>query len=77
MAFSVDRVFAGIRRVIKDPSATLNSAAIKFLHENGVINSWERKFYLDNWRKRILTDAQQTKILEINAKVLKRITRGN
>ena len=47
-------IFDAIRRVTKDITHALNADAILHVHERGWINDWEKKFYLDTWRKRVL-----------------------
>lgn len=69
-----DKIFAAIGRIAKDETRALNAEAIVHAHERGWINDWERKFYLDTWRKRSLSSKQEAKRLQINRLVLRNCT---
>lgn len=71
-----DLIFQAVKRIQDDIDRAINAETIDHAHEKGWINDWERKFYLDTWRKRKLSGSQQTKRRQINNKVLARIVRA-
>jgi hypothetical protein len=71
-----DLIFQAVKRIQEDIDRAINAETIDHAHEKGWINDWERKFYMDTWRKRKLSGAQQTKRRQINTKVLARIVRA-
>ena len=68
-----DKIFQAIHRISEDDDKALNAEAIDHARKKGWINDWEKKFYIDTWRKRKLTRKQHVKRLEINKKVLGRV----
>ena len=71
-----DLIFQAVKRIQDDIDRAINAETIDHAHEKGWINDWERKFYLDTWRKRKLSGSQQTKRRQINNKILARIVRA-
>ncbi len=70
-----DLIFQAVKRIQDDIDRAINAETIDHAHSKGWINDWERKFYLDTWRKRKLSGAQKTKRCQINSKVLGNIIR--
>ena len=71
-----DLIFQAVKRIQEDIDRAINAETIDHAHDKGWINDWERKFYMDTWRKRKLSGSQQTKRRQINNKVLARIVRA-
>lgn len=65
-----DKIFSAVRRVANDVTHSLNAEAIDHAHRRGWINDWERQFYFDTMRKRVLSDKQMSKRVQINELVL-------
>jgi len=59
----------------KDTAKSLNAETIQLAFNLGWINKWENDFYLDIMRKRVLTERQRAKKLQVNEKVLRRVRR--
>lgn len=76
MGMPSDIVFQAVRRVTQDLSKALNAEAFKHAHERGWINDWERVFYFDTMRKRVLSGKQAQKRQQINDKVTRQINRN-
>lgn len=70
-----DKLFQAIKRIRKDLESSLNADAIQHALERGWINQWERDFYLDVMRKRILSPKQTAVKVRINEKVLRNMHR--
>ena len=71
-----DLIFQAVKRIESDVERAINAETIDHAHEKGWINDWERRFYMDTWRKRKLSGAQHTKRVQINQKVLANIVRA-
>jgi hypothetical protein len=71
-----DRIFQAIRRVAENPVRALNAETIQHAHQRGWITDWERNFYLDTVRKRVLTEKQAAKRLAINNRILRATRRS-
>ncbi|OIR17465.1 hypothetical protein GALL_24920 [mine drainage metagenome] len=71
-----DLIFQAVKRIESDVERALNAETIHHAHEKGWINDWERKFYMNTWRKRKLSGAQHAKRVQINQKVLDNIVRA-
>lgn len=69
-------IFQAVRRIQQDIERAINPETIDHAHQKGWINVWERKFYMDTWRKRKLSGAQHNKRVQINQKVLSNIVRA-
>lgn len=65
-----DLIFAGVKRIRKNPDKSLNTDAIAFFHERGLLNAWEYGFCQSTMRLRGLSPAQLAKRRDINQKVL-------
>ncbi|UGY04765.1 hypothetical protein [Bradyrhizobium quebecense] len=70
-----DLIFAGIKRIRKDISKSLNADSIVFFHERGIITPWEYGFLQDTKLKRVLTVRQTETRENINRKVLATVSR--
>jgi len=67
-------IFQAIKRVRKDVKKSLNEETLVHYFEKGIINEWEKKFYLGAMNKRLLTDKQWNKKVEINTKIIRKIS---
>lgn len=66
-----DLILQGVKRA--QDGGALNKSTIEHAYNSGWINDWERRFYLDTWRKSNLSEKQQIKRDDINHKVLSRM----
>ena len=71
-----DLIFQAVKRIEDDIDRAINYETISHAHEKGWINDWERKFYINTWRKRKLSESQHTTRVRINRKVLANIVRA-
>lgn len=71
-----DLVFQAVRRVSKDVTKALNAEAIAHAHMRGWINAWERDFCFNTMRKRVLSDKQASKRIQINRKVMDQVNKN-
>jgi hypothetical protein len=69
-----DKIFQAFKRVRKDEGAALNAEIIAHALARGWINEWERKFCFSTMRKRALSGKQLDKRIQINRKIVARIT---
>ncbi|PIR03950.1 MAG: hypothetical protein COV59_02085 [Candidatus Magasanikbacteria bacterium CG11_big_fil_rev_8_21_14_0_20_39_34] len=65
-----DKIFRAKKKVMEDITNAFNEATIMFAHKKGWLNDWEKKFYLDTWRKRKPTENQLKKRVIVNRKIL-------
>lgn len=74
-----DKIFQAVKRVNEDDSNALNAETISHARSKNWISDWEYNFYLDTWRKRVLSYKQMNHRIQINHKVLAKIVdaRGN
>jgi hypothetical protein len=75
MGLPSDKIFQAIKRIQKDASKSLNFEAVQHAFERQWINEWEKDFYGDIVHKRNLTERQETKKLQINERVLRKVRR--
>lgn len=75
LGLSSENAFASLRRVSADEDASFNEQAIRLAHKLEIISDWERKFYLNIWRKRNLSAKQYEIKINLNRKMLKAWTR--
>lgn len=70
--FNMDsqNIFDSLRRIKKDINKSLNSDTINYYFKNGFLTQWEYGFYLDIWRKRVLSFKQREIKVRINKKIL-------
>ncbi len=68
-----DRIFTSIKRIVKDCTKSVNAHVIEYAHDMNAINNWEREFYMDIMRKRILSTKQSNIKEKINKKLLSMI----
>ncbi len=73
LGLPVDTVAEGIKRIMKDETAALNSAATVFAFEQGWITDWERNFCLDTAKKRKPSQKQLDKRVQINENLLRKL----
>jgi hypothetical protein len=74
LGLASEPIFAGLRRIAKNPDAPLGAAAIKFAQGGGLLTEWEYRFCLDTLGKR-LSERQRAKRREINSRLLCRVSR--
>lgn len=70
-----DKIFQAVKRIRKDLSKSLNAEAIQHAFDRKWITTWEKEFYFDTMRKRVLTEKQHAKKLQINELVLRNMKR--
>ncbi|HPJ13877.1 MAG TPA: hypothetical protein PLE16_03215 [Spirochaetota bacterium] len=70
MGISSDKLFESVKKVKSDIEKAINLETISFLFKKGLISKWENDFYTNTYRKRIMSDEQIRKRIEINKKVL-------
>jgi hypothetical protein len=70
MGLDAEVIFRSLRRVIANNFAALNARTVEHLYNRGYLTDWERRFYLDTWRKRKLSERQREKRAEINVRML-------
>ena len=75
LGYRSDLIFSAIKKIRKDFSKSLNTDAIAFFREKGVLNEWEYQFSQDTLRKRVLSDRQIKARVKINEKVINAISR--
>jgi hypothetical protein len=74
MGLNSDKIFQAVKRVRKEIDKSLNAEAIEYALEKGWINSKDKSFYLDVFRKRNLSEKQLKWKKDVNSRVLKGIT---
>ena len=72
LGLPADKIFHAIERIEKDLTRSLNAETIDFAHKQGWISDWDRRFYLNTWRKKKLSWAQREQRIQVNQKVLRR-----
>jgi hypothetical protein len=70
-----EAIFAGLRRIARDPERALTAEAVEYAHSQRWINDWEKDFSHNTRRKGRLSERQLAKRLEINNRILDRATR--
>jgi len=73
MKLRSDKMFDAIKRVTADETRALNVEAVEHAFAKGWVNEWERNFYLDTWRLRVLSANRMNKRVQINRKVLAKV----
>jgi len=70
-------IFAGLRRIARNPESALSPAAAEYAHRAGLLDRWEYEFCLNSHDKPAhrLSPRQLAKRVEINAKVLRLASR--
>ena len=77
LGINADKIFGAIKRVKSDIDRALNPEAIELFYDLKVLNDWERKFYLDTWRKNAgLSVLQLGTRQKVNRKVLANMARA-
>jgi len=67
-----DAVFSNIKKIKSDISKAANVETIDYACDRKWISEWETNFYLDTWRKRVLSSKQAAIRTRINATIIKR-----
>lgn len=65
------KIFAALKRIKNDKTASANRELIKYAYKRGIINERSYLFYKSIWRKRNLTDGQETWKIRLNKKIVK------
>jgi hypothetical protein len=73
MGLQSDKLFVGIKRIRRDIKKAMNAETVEFASQQGWLTDWDRTFYFDTWRKRVLSDKQLSHRVRINRKVLARV----
>lgn len=68
------KIFASLKKIKLNPEASANKELIEYAFSKGVLNDRERKFYLDIWKKRGLTDPQLRWKASLNTKIIRDLT---
>jgi hypothetical protein len=71
-----EKLFASLRRVAKKHDGSFNPEIIDFVYKSGIINKNARDFYVDIWRKRVLSEKQTAWKLSINKDILRAVKVG-
>ncbi len=66
----VPRIISGCRRIFSDANASANKELIEYAHRIGVFTERDRDFYVQVWRKRKRSDAQEGYKRSLNQKLL-------
>ena len=77
--YQIQGLHASINKVIKEPHKSLHMDIIRTAYHNGIINQWEKNFYLDVYRKqsRSMSYKQIQTKESINSKILNKIQNIN
>ncbi len=75
MGLPSEKIFQAVKRIRKDCEKSLNCEAIELAYSKDWINNWEYDFYIDTFRKRLLTKKQALKRKQINEKILLNINK--
>lgn len=75
LGFRSDLIFAGVKRVRKDPEKGLNADCIAFFRQRNLLSDWEYGFLQDTMRKRNLSAKQMATRVKINRKILAAVSR--
>jgi len=70
-----EKIFQAVKRIRKDSEKSLNIEAIELAYSKDWINNWEYEFYINTFRKRLLTENQGLKRKQINEKILLKINK--
>ena len=73
MQLPSDLIFQAVKRVKADSAKSLNKEAIHFAHEKKWLNDWELNFYLDTFKKRKLSEKQESCRVKINDRILNKL----
>lgn len=68
-------IFDCLKRIVEDDTKALNAATIVYARSHQWISSWEENFCNDTAKKRKLSGKQLAKRVEINRRVLTRVTK--
>lgn len=71
-----DKIFAAIKRVKKDIEKSVNSETLKHAFRKEWISKWEYDFYNNIGSKRLLTNKQNEKKIEVNRRILKNMSKN-
>ncbi len=71
--FSSDKIFRNIKEIKKNILKSLNPDLLNFALKKNIISNSDYKFYIDIWRKRVLSVKQEKWKTDINKRVLSKI----
>lgn len=66
-----DKLFESIKKIKKEPRKSVNEDMLIYAYRKGWITDWERNFYDDILRKRVLSYKQEGIKYKINDKIVK------
>lgn len=69
------KLFQSVRYVLEHAGGSFSEELLEYAHNKRMINDWELNFYQDIRKKRSLSGKQKQKKLQINEKILARISR--
>lgn len=69
-----ENIFAGVRRIIKDPAKSVGTTATVYFHEKGILTDWEKRFGLDTVNRHNLTEKSTGIRVRINQKIIAHVT---
>ncbi|MCC6128235.1 MAG: hypothetical protein IT584_03435 [Chlamydiae bacterium] len=67
------RIHNAAKKILDDPTASANEYLIDFARQKGALSSADATYYRDIWRKRKLTDSQQSCKNRLNQRILYRL----
>lgn len=70
------KIFDALKRIREDRQASANKKLIQYAYDRDILTEEEYAFYLDNWRKRNLTERQLNWKAALNRKIIAALTRG-
>jgi hypothetical protein len=73
MEIESDKIFKSVKKIQKDLSKSLNKETINYAHQKNWINTWERDFYLNISHRRKLSEKQNSKLNQVNKKIINNI----
>jgi predicted RNA-binding protein with RPS1 domain len=66
-----ESIFVSLRKILKDNTKSVNPQTIKYVFVKQWINLQDYNYYLDIWKKRILSERQAKWKLDINNRIIK------
>jgi len=73
---SAPKIIQATHRLMKDPTASANKDLIQLAFSRSVFTQSEATFYLQIWRKRVLTDDELAKKMALNQKLFQELIRA-
>lgn len=70
MGLRSDKLFDAIKKIKKEPRKSVNSEMLLYAFRHGWLSLWEKDFYDDITRKRVLSYKQEGIKYKLNAKII-------